>query len=98
MSPAHGIAVLTLTALLAGFTGPVFGAAAGKGGSSHRGKASEHMSGKGRVNTNAQWSADPDRGWIRAEERHKLHEKDGSSDRVKPNDGQQKGKRKPRKF
>ena len=67
MSPAYGIAVLTLTALLGGFTEPVFAAAAGKGGNGQRGNAAEHMSAKGRANTNAQWSADPDRGWGRAE-------------------------------
>lgn len=75
MSPAYSITVMALTALLGSFTGPAFGAAAGKGRSSEHRKGAEHMSGKGRVNTNAQWSADPDRGWVRAEERHKLREK-----------------------
>jgi len=42
--------------------------------STHRrdGQASIHMSPKGSANSNAQWSADPTRGWIRAEERHEL--------------------------
>jgi len=31
-----------------------------------------HMSTKGSANSNAQWSADPTRGWVRAEERHEL--------------------------
>ena len=92
MSPAYSITVMALTALLGSFTGPAFGAAAGKGGNSEHRKGAEHMSGKGRVNTNAQWSADPDRGWVRAEERHKLREKNDSSDRVKQNNRQQKGK------
>jgi hypothetical protein len=35
------------------------------------------MSAKGKENTNAQWSADPDRGWIRAEERHELQRRQG---------------------
>jgi hypothetical protein len=30
------------------------------------------MSNSGRINNNAQWSADPTRGWVRAEERHDL--------------------------
>ena len=34
------------------------------------GHADTHMSAKGQENTNAQWSADPERGWIRADERH----------------------------
>ncbi len=38
------------------------------------GQASTHMSAKGQANTNAQWFADPERGWVRAEERHELHE------------------------
>jgi hypothetical protein len=92
MRPAYAITIMTLTALLGSFTDSAFGAAAGKGGSSERRKSAEHMSGKGRVNTNAQWSADPDRGWVRAEERHKLREKSDWSDRVKQNSRQQKGK------
>ena len=36
------------------------------------GHASAHMSPKGSANSNAQWSADPARGWIRADERHEL--------------------------
>lgn len=34
------------------------------------GHADTHMSSKGQDNTNAQWSADPERGWVRANERH----------------------------
>ena len=34
------------------------------------GRADTHMSSKGQDNTNAQWSADPERGWVRADERH----------------------------
>ena len=36
-------------------------------------KAKTKMSDKGKENTNAQWSADPDHGWVRADERHDLH-------------------------
>lgn len=43
----------------------------GKSLTNHRGgQASAHMSPKGSANSNAQWSADPTRGWIRADERH----------------------------
>ncbi|MGE5851776.1 MAG: hypothetical protein ACM35E_01430 [Deltaproteobacteria bacterium] len=38
------------------------------------GKAADHMSERGSANTNAQWSADPEKGWVRAEKRHELHE------------------------
>jgi uncharacterized lipoprotein YmbA len=36
------------------------------------------MSEKGFANGNAQWSADPEKGWVRAEKRHKLHEQKGT--------------------
>jgi|SoiMethySBSTD1v2_1073268.scaffolds.fasta_scaffold1186353_2 hypothetical protein len=42
------------------------------------GKATDHMSERGSANTNAQWSADPERGWVRAEKRHELHEQTGT--------------------
>lgn len=44
----------------------------------HRGgNAADHMSEKGSANGNAQWSADPERGWVRADKRHELHEESG---------------------
>lgn len=50
-------------------------AAQAKERTTHRGgKAETYMSTNGRENTNAQWSADPERGWVRAEERHNLHQ------------------------
>lgn len=58
--------------------------------SSHQrgGQASTHMSPKGSANSNAQWSADPTRGWIRAEERHELRKdrfpSKNNTDRGKP--------------
>jgi len=36
------------------------------------GQAHAHISPKGSANGNAQWSADPTRGWIRADERREL--------------------------
>ena len=48
--------------------------AAGKNAASHhRGQAAAHMSSSASVNNNAQWSADPARGWVRAEQRHELN-------------------------
>ena len=41
-------------------------------GGNHGGRAMGHMAGKAAANSNAQWSADPERGWIRAEERKGL--------------------------
>jgi predicted secreted Zn-dependent protease len=44
----------------------------------HGANAADHMSEKGFANGNAQWSADPEKGWVRAEKRHKLHEQKGT--------------------
>lgn len=93
------IAVL-LGALLVTWTGASNAAGAGKGNVYRRGgNAAEHRSEKGAQNTNSQWSADPDRGWVRAEERHKMHdERDGAAGRAKQNNGKSKGKGKANKF
>ena len=59
-------------------------AAQGKTRTSQRGgKADTHMSANGQENTNAQWSADPARGWVRADERHDLHQQGQSTVRDK---------------
>ena len=72
---------------------------AGKNNASqHGGNAAEHMSSKGSGNTNAQWSADPEKGWVRASERHELEQKNGSSGKANENKGKQKGKDKGKKF
>ncbi len=47
------------------------------------GNAATHMSVEGQDNTNAQWSADPDRGWVRADERHDLQRREQSPVRDK---------------
>jgi hypothetical protein len=56
------------------------------------GKATEHMSTKGSANTNAQWSADPERGWVRADERHKKDQKTGITSEPKKPNAKPKGK------
>jgi hypothetical protein len=64
----------------------------GKGHSNYRGgQANTHMSAKGLENTNAQWSADPDRGWVRAEERHELQERSKTTTKSKQSREKQKG-------
>ena len=85
------IAAMILTAPLD--TSAASAASADKNKVSQRGgKAAEHMSTKGSVNTNAQWSADPERGWVRSEERHKQHEKNGVTSETKKPDAKPKGK------
>jgi hypothetical protein len=91
-------AVVAVAALIETFSGPALGAAAGKGSVNQRGgKAVEQMSTKGALNTNAQWSADPDRGWVRADERHKLNEKKAGAANAVKNNEKQRGKGKPKK-
>ena len=53
------------------------------------GKAEAHMSDKGRANTNAQWSADPEKGWVRAKERQRL--RDDKKENSKRNQVDRKG-------
>jgi hypothetical protein len=47
------------------------------------------MSDKALANRNAQWSADPEKGWVRAEERHKEQERRESTSKFKSNNGKQ---------
>jgi len=58
----------------------------------HREKARTQMSAKGKENTNAPWSADPDHGWIRAEERNELQARRKSDESSKQGREKQKGK------
>jgi hypothetical protein len=55
-----------------------------------RGQASSHMSSKGSASNNAQWSADPERGWVRADERRGQREESRPTSRTKKNGGKHK--------
>ena len=60
------------------------------------GRAAAHLSGKAAVNTNGQWSADPERGWVRAEERKRFKDQRvGSTQRTQ---GKAKQNDKGKKF
>jgi hypothetical protein len=52
------------------------------------------MSEKGSTNSNAQWSADPERGWVRAEGRHDLHQQNHKSTETHQSPNKGKSKRK----
>ena len=92
-------AVIMIHALLLNLPASAVAAGSGKNGSSQRGgKAAEHMSDKGTFNSNAQWSADPDKGWVRRDERHKMHEKNASPEEDHQHNGKSKGKGKANKF
>jgi len=63
----------------------------GNGPTVNRGDKAK-MSDKGKENTNAQWSADPDHGWVRADERHELQARRKSDASSKQDRNKQKGK------
>jgi hypothetical protein len=54
------------------------------------GQESSHMSSKGAANNNAQWSADPERGWVRADERREQREESRQAGKTKKNGGKHK--------
>ena len=67
------LGAIVFAVTLGDFDDCAHGAAAGKRGDDRRpGTAAEQMGTKGGTNPNAQWSADPDRGWVRAEDRHQM--------------------------
>ena len=90
------LGVVLLSVLLGTWVHAAEAAGAGNGKAHQRGGvASGRMSDKGKLNNNSQWSADPERGWVRAEERHKVHDETrGTSDWIKKGNGKAKGKRK----
>ena len=56
------------------------------------GKAADHMSSQGARNTNAQWSADPEKGWVRSDERHQQHDKEHPTSEAQRGNDKAKGK------
>ena len=69
------LCLIVATLFLPNWPGAAMAASSGKQVLAQRsGKAADHMSERGSANTNAQWSADPERGWVRADKRHELHE------------------------
>lgn len=93
MKSSQYVAILAiLNALLLCYSDSFAEAGEAKNGSPQKGgKAGSHMSSKGAENTNAQWSADPERGWVRAGERHELNGQGSSANKPKKSDGQAHG-------
>lgn len=91
MKPNKYIAVFSLLSALA-FCLTDASANAGQGGKgSQRGsQANSPMSSKGSGNSNAQWSADPERGWVRADERQQRQGEPQVTGKSKQNRGKQK--------
>jgi len=94
MQPNKIIALFGLfNALMLGTANHSASAGPEKRGEDRRGAgAAVQMSAKGRENTNAQWSADPDHGWVRADERHELQARRKSDEGSKQGREKQKGK------
>ena len=59
-------------------------------------QADSHMSGRGSANSNAQWTADPERGWIRADERQDRQSHGQSATKPRDNRGKSRGQDKRR--
>jgi len=91
MKPKKYLAVLSVLSILA-FSLMHSPANAGQDdkGSNRGGQANSHMSSKGSANSNAQWSADPERGWVRADERHQRQDESQAMSKSKQNRGKQK--------
>ena len=91
MKPNKYLAVFALLSLLA-FSSTHSSANAGQGdkGSNRGGQSSSHMSSKGSANSNAQWSADPERGWVRADEHQQRQDDSQATSKSKQNRGNQK--------
>jgi hypothetical protein len=69
------ISAIFVSALLPNWAGLELAVGAERHVSTQRGaNGPDHISEKGFANGHAQWSADPEKGWVRAEKRHELHE------------------------
>jgi len=69
MKFADFTALLIVTCLLVGLPAHGEAAQAHGAGGNQGGRAMGHMAGRAAANSSAQWSADPQRGWVRTEER-----------------------------
>jgi hypothetical protein len=83
--------------LLANVTNCVLAAEGGRNPHQQRGAVSTTNSSKPGTNQNGQWSADPDRGWVRSDESHSTERRDRLSTAPKQTDGKSKGSSKARK-
>ena len=91
--------LVVLNALILNFSSLGIGAGQSKNSNSHGGgQAPAHVGKKGSANNNAQWSADPERGWVRADERQKLNDPGRLSLGSAQNNDKQKVKGKANKF
>jgi hypothetical protein len=98
MKTASYISVITIAnLLLANVTASVLAAGQGKNPHTQRGAIFTNGNSKQTADHNAQWSADPDRGWVRSDEGPSRRSRDNSSATPKQIDGKNKGNGKARK-
>lgn len=98
MKSHKGAAIVAILSALAFSTSGYPAAATPKQRTDVRGgRADTHMNSKGQDNTNAQWSADPERGWVRADERHDTNQQRQET-KDKKNHSKQGNERKVTKY
>ena len=98
MERASYLSVLAITILLlTSVTGSMVAAGQGKDSYNKRGGPSTHGGSKGTANNNAQWSADPEQGWVRSHQRHSMQDRHKSSTSPKSTGGKNKTNGKERK-
>jgi hypothetical protein len=100
MERASYLWVLAITILLLrSVTASVVAAGQGKSTHNERGGLSTHSgsSSKGTTNQNAQWSADPEQGWIRSHQNHSMQDRNKSTTSPKSTGGKNNANDKQRK-
>jgi hypothetical protein len=99
MKRAGYISVLAIAnLLLANVTAPIVAAGQGKNSHKQSGKPSTEGRSKETANQNAQWSADPKRGWVRSDESHSTRGRNHLSTAPKEAEGKNKRTGKARKH
>jgi hypothetical protein len=88
MNRASYISVLTIgILLLANVSSSVVAAGEAKNPPKEHGAVSTKNSSKRSTNQNTQWSADPERGWVRSDESHRIQRRGRLSTALKQPDG-----------
>jgi hypothetical protein len=91
--PVLAITILLLTSV----TGSTVAAGQRKNSYKERGGPSTHGGNKGTANNDAQWSADPEQGWVRSHQNHSMQDRNKSTTSPKSTGGKNKANGKERK-
>ncbi len=91
MERASYLSALAITILLlTSVTGSTVAAGQGKSTHNERGARSTHGGSKGTANNDAQWSADPEQGWVRSHQNHSMQDRNKSTTSPKSTGGKNK--------